>query len=110
MKLLKDLDVKNKRVFLRADLDVPLDGLDHIHQKLDSDTATRLTNIKDTVDYLIREGAKQIVIAGHIDRPSFTKVTEGKPPFYDPEKSAKLLLQVLSNILKQGIFFKEDLE
>ncbi len=100
MKLLKDLGVKDKRVFLRADLDVPLEGLDQIHHKLESETATRLTNLKETVDYLIREGAKQIVIAGHIDRPE-------KP---DPSKSTKLLLEVLSNILKKDITFKEDLE
>ncbi len=108
MKLLKDLDVKDKRVFLRVDLDVPLDGLDHIHQKLDNDTATRLTNIKDTVDYLFREGAKQIVIAGHIDRPT-SRLLGGKPVI-DATKSTKLLLSVLSNILKKGIFFKENLE
>ncbi len=32
MKLLKDLDVKDKRVFLRGDLHGPLEGVDHIHQ------------------------------------------------------------------------------
>lgn len=100
MKLLKDLDVKDKRVFLRADLDVPLEGLDQIHTKLESETATRLTNLKETVDYLFKNGAKQVVIAGHIDRPNGL----------DPAKSTKLLLPVLQNILKQEISFKEDLE
>jgi phosphoglycerate kinase len=100
MKLLRDLDVKDKRVFLRADLDVPLGGLEQIQHKLESETATRLTNLKGTVDYLVREGASQIIIAGHIDRPE-------KP---DPAKSTKLLLAVLSDILKQEIFFKENLD
>jgi len=100
MKLLKDINVVNKRVFLRADLDVPLGGLDQIHHKLESETATRLTNLKGTVDYLLREGAKQIVIAGHIDRP------DGP----DPAKSTKHLLEVLENILKQKIVFKADLD
>ena len=79
MKLLRDLDVSGKRVFVRADLDVPLEGLEQVHTRLESETATRLTNLKGTVDYLLREGAKQVVIAGHIDRP------DGP----DPAKSTK---------------------
>ncbi len=98
MKLLKDLDVKDKRVFLRADLDVPIEP-ETIHNKLETETATRLGNLKSTVDYLIREGAKQIVIAGHIDRP------QGP----DPTKSTKHLLGALSNILAKNITFKGDL-
>lgn len=86
-------------MFLRADLDVPLEELGRIHHKLESETATRLTNLKGTVDYLLREGAKQVVIAGHIDRP------DGP----DPAKSTKHLLGVLENILKKEIVFKGDL-
>lgn len=110
MKLLRDLDVFGKRVFLRADLDVPLNGLDRIHHKSESDTATRLTNLKETVDYLTREGAKQIVIAGHVDRPFGTNVPQGRPENYDAAKSTKLLLEVLQSILKLDIVFKENLD
>lgn len=56
------LDVSGKRVFLRVDLDVPLDGAGE-------DISTRLNNIKPTLDFLVGGGAKQVVIAGHIDRP-----------------------------------------
>ncbi len=100
MILLKDLNVVGKRVFLRADLDVPLDNIDQIHHKLETETATRLTNLKGTVDYLLREGAKQIVIAGHIDRP------DGP----DPAKSTKHLLGVLENVLSRKLIFKGDLD
>lgn len=100
MRLLKDLDVKDKRVFLRADLDVPLDNLQQVHNKLETETATRLTNLKKTVDFLVGNGAKQIIIAGHIDRP------EGP----DPAKSTKHLLEPLKNILGREIVFNPDLD
>lgn len=102
MKLLKDLDVKDKRVFLRADLDVPIE-LETIHNKLEAETATRLGNLKGTVDYLIKNGAKQVVLAGHIDRPT-TRLRDGKPVI-DPTKSTKLLLEVLQKILGKEITF-----
>lgn len=85
---------------MRADLDVPLDGLDQVHHKLESETATRLTNLKETINYLLRNHAKQIIIAGHIDRPE-------EP---DPAKSTKHLVEALSGILKQDITFKEGLD
>ncbi len=99
MKLLRDLDVSGKRVFVRADLDVPLEGLEQVHTRLESETATRLTNLKGTVDYLLREGAKQVVIAGHIDRP------DGP----DPAKSTKQLLPTLEKVLGGEIAFISDI-
>ncbi len=85
---------------MRADLDVPLEGLEQVHNRLDSETATRLTNLKASVDFLFRKGAKQIVIAGHIDRP------EGP----DPAKSTKHLVDALNKILGKEIVFNEDLD
>ena len=100
MNLLKDLDISGKRVFVRADLDVPLDGLDQVHNKLENETATRLTNLKKTIDFIFQKGAKQVIIAGHIGRPE-------KP---DPNMSTKLLLPVLENILGKQIGFCDQLE
>lgn len=107
MKLLRDLDVAGKRVFVRVDLDVPIEH-ETINSKLETEAATRLTNLKSTVDYLLREHVKQVVIAGHIDRPT-PRLRDGKPVI-DPEKSTKHLVEALKNILKQEISFKEDLE
>jgi tRNA dimethylallyltransferase len=57
----KNIDVKNKLVFLRADLDVSVeDG------KVAN--ALRLEAWFPTFEYLIRNGA-QVVIAGHLGRP-----------------------------------------
>ncbi len=92
MKLLKDLDVVDKRVFLRADLDVPL-------EEGNVDIATRLTNVKPTVDNLVEHGASQVIIAGHIDRPTGP----------DPTKSTKNLLESLEKILGQNVAFSEQL-
>ena len=59
--LLKDADVKGKRVFLRADLDVPFDG-----GKIEDDF--RLLSAIPTIEYLLKQNAK-IVMAGHLGRP-----------------------------------------
>ncbi len=62
--MLKDLLLKNKRVFLRADLNVPLSGsnvsVDH-----------KLTSILPTIDYIQSNGGK-IILATHIGRPNIT--------------------------------------
>ncbi|MCR4324771.1 MAG: phosphoglycerate kinase [Candidatus Curtissbacteria bacterium] len=92
MKLLSDLDVSGKRVFLRADLDVPLDS--------DLKDEVRLRNIKPTFDYLLEHGASQIMIAGHI----------GRPEERDPALSTDKLLAPLAEILGRKITFKDDLE
>jgi phosphoglycerate kinase len=61
MHLLKDADVKEKRVFLRADLDVPVAG-----GKVDDDY--RLSSVIPTIEYLLKQNAK-IILAGHLGRP-----------------------------------------
>ncbi|MBI2327628.1 phosphoglycerate kinase [Candidatus Curtissbacteria bacterium] len=94
MKLLSSLDVSGKKVFLRADLDVSIADVNSKQESI------RLQNLKPTVDWLLEHGAKQIVIAGHIDRPE-------KP---DPTLSTKNLLGPLENILGQKIVFKGDFE
>ena len=98
MKVLSDIDVSGKRVFVRADLDVNVaNPKSEIRNPKLNPQATRLTNLKPTVDYLLEHGASQIIIAGHIDRPE-------KP---DPELSTKQLLEPLEKILGQKISFKD---
>lgn len=65
---LNDLDVSNKVVLLRGDLNVPVkDG------KV-TDT-TRIDRLKDTVDYLRQHNAK-IVVLSHFGRPKATRDME----------------------------------
>ena len=100
VKTLGDLEVSGKKVFLRADLDIPIEESDAKRLTTNAEIATRLTNIKKTVDYLLEHGAKQIVIAGHIDRPE-------KP---DPSLSTRSILAKLKKILRTKISFKKNLE
>ena len=65
-----DLDIKNKRVLVRADLDVPL------KETINSDKSrsfeilddSRLRTMVKTVRYLVDSGARDILIIGHIGR------------------------------------------
>jgi phosphoglycerate kinase len=64
----------HKRVFLRADLNVPLS-----HGKIDNDF--RLTSILPTLDYLLNKNAS-VVLATHI----------GRPQHNEPELSTQILI------------------
>lgn len=97
MKSLTEVDFRNKVVFLRADLDVPLERAEDSQVDLEVEQGTRLVNLRETVSYLLQKGCK-VLIAGHIDRPS-------KP---DPALSTKLLLDPLRRILTREIVFRED--
>lgn len=58
---IETLKLENKRVFLRADLNVPLDGTTILSD-------FKLQKIMHTLDYLIQKKCK-IILATHIDRP-----------------------------------------
>lgn len=106
MKLLNDLDVSGKKVFLRADLDVDVSAV------ADPAQLVRLKNLKPTVDFLLGKGAKQVVIAGHIGRPSAeTRSVEsasGKPPLYNPMLTTEQLAEPLKKILGKEVVFCAD--
>jgi len=98
VKVLLDLDVSGKRVFLRADLDVPLESTKDERLTTNVEIATRLTNLKPAVDYFLKHGASQIIIAGHIGRPKGS----------DPVLSTKQILPILEKILGQKIVFSSQ--
>ena len=99
MRVISDIDISQKRVFVRADLDVPIETTKDERLTSNAEIATRLTNLKPTVDYLLGHGASQIVIAGHIDRPTGS----------DPAFSTKQLIKPLEKILGREILFVPDL-
>lgn len=72
LRRVQDANVKDKRVLLRLDLDIPLnEQLSPVSNKVvarDYDYF-RLDASKDTIEYLIKHGAK-IIIIGHMGRPS----------------------------------------
>jgi phosphoglycerate kinase len=67
---LKDLEIKAKRVVLRADLDLPVG-----RQALDLETNYRLRALIPTLDYL-QEQKAQIILLGHRGRPKGKVVEE----------------------------------
>ena len=62
LRSIKDADVKNKTVFLRADLDIPLEN-----GKIKDDT--RLKVWFPTLEFLLTNKAR-VLIAGHLGRPT----------------------------------------
>src|SRR5471030_2130768 len=88
---LDDLDVKGKRVLVRADINVPVaDG------KVTD--ATRITRQAPTLRELADKGAKVIVLS-HFDRPKGKIV---------PSMSLRPLVQTLFNALGRKVAFAED--
>ena len=88
---LDDLDVKGKRVLVRADLNVPVkDGV--------VTDATRIARQAPTIKELADKGAKVIVLS-HFDRPKGKVV---------PSMSLKVLVQPLSDAVGRKVAFADD--
>ncbi len=88
---LDGLDVKGKRVLLRADLNVPVrDGR--------ITDLTRIKRLSPTVRELAGKGAK-VIVCSHFDRPKGKRV---------PEMSLAPMARALGEVLGQHVRFAED--
>jgi len=90
-KTLDDIEVAGKRVLVRVDLNVPMDG-DRV-----SDT-TRIERIAPTIHEISNKGGKVILLA-HFGRP------KGK---IDPKLSLAPVVSTLSEILGKPVAFSTD--
>ncbi len=62
MKNIRDLDIKNKKVLIRVDFNVPLDEQGNITDD------TRIRGVLSTINYALDEQAK-VIICSHMGRP-----------------------------------------
>ena len=88
---IKDIDVKGKKVLLRADLNVPK----HNNQVTDT---TRIDRLKPTIDYLVAHGAK-VLILSHFGRPDGAQ---------NPQMSLAFLTPVLEKSWGVSVRFSQD--
>lgn len=89
---IEDIDLKKKRVFVRADFNVPLD--DNLMVTDDR----RIRSTLPTINYAIDEGAK-VLISSHLGRP------EGKR---DPRFSLAPVAKRLQRLLNKEVLFAPD--
>lgn len=93
---IKELNLKERRVFVRVDFNVPLkEGPDGQFNVRD---ATRIVGALDTIRYVVAQGGK-CILASHLGRP------KGKP-----EKKYSMIPvgQKLSELLKKEVIVTED--
>lgn len=89
MALLQDTEVKDKIVLVRTDYNVPMrDGLIQGDYKLRASLKS--------IDYLLRHGAKKIILISHLGRPKGQRV---------PELSLRPIAQRLTRLLGRKVYF-----
>ena len=92
MLYINQIDIKEKRIFIRVDCNVPLDN------NLNITDDTRIRRILPTVNYALDENAA-IILASHLGRP------KGKPV---PELSLAPVVKRLSRLLHKEVKLAPD--
>jgi phosphoglycerate kinase len=90
---IKDIDLKDKTVLVRADFNVPQDA----NLNITDDTRIRVT--LPTIKYLLENGAKKVILMSHLGRPD-GKVVD--------KYSLKPVAQRLKELLGQPVKFLND--
>ena len=87
----KDIELRGKRVFIRVDFNVPIKN-----GTITDDTRIRAS--MPTIEYVLGQKPKAVIIASHLGRP------KGKP---NPEYSLKPVAARLSELLGQPVAFDD---
>jgi phosphoglycerate kinase len=91
-KTIEKVDLKGKRVFIRADFNVPIDENGNITDD------TRIRSTLPTINYALDAGAK-VILASHLGRP------KGKP---SPKYSLAPVATRLGRLLSKEVHFAKD--
>lgn len=94
IKSLRDVKIKDKRVMIRVDFNVPMDEEGEITDD------TRIREAIPTINYCIDNEASSIILVSHLGRP------KGK----DPELSLKFVLKRVERLLSRDVVFVDNLE
>ncbi len=92
MRSIEDLNLTNKRVLIRADLNVPLNS------KQDITDTTRIDSFLPTLELVLSKGGKPIVIS-HLGRPKGQK---------DPKLSLKPVSDYIAGKINKTVTFLND--
>ena len=91
----KDLDLQGKRVLVRVDYNVPMEEKDG---QMEINDATRIKETLPTLDFLVKSGAK-IILMAHLGRPKGSK---------EPSMSLRPVAAKLSDMLGAPVAFQQD--
>ena len=91
-KTIRDIDIKNKRVLMRVDFNVPADDSGNI-----TDDA-RIVKSLPTFEYAAKQGSK-IILTSHFGRPKDQR---------EPKYSLKPVAKRLGELLKKPVQFADD--
>ena len=91
-KTVSDIDLKGKKVLMRADFNVPLDENGVITDE------TRITAALPTINYILEQGAS-VILMSHMGRP------KNQP---NPKYSLEPVARKLSELLKKAVIFNDD--
>ena len=89
---IRDLTLRDRRVFIRVDFNVPLkNGV------IGDDT--RIRESLPTIEFALNAGARVVILASHLGRP------KGKP---NPEMSLRPVAARAGELLKRSVAFADD--
>lgn len=94
VKSVRDIELKDKRVLIRVDFNVPMDG------DFDISDDTRIREALPTINYCIDNGAKNITLISHLGRPNGN----------DPKFSLKHILKRVERLLGKDIAFADSID
>ena len=90
----RDIDIKGKRVIIRLDFNVPLDGSFHITDD------RRITAALPTIQYVLNNGASRVILMSHLGRP--------RGAGFEKEFSLAPVAKRLQELLKEKVLALND--